>query len=131
MFDTKQYYLNNRKKILKRQKIYKKNNPEKMLEIQKRYRKNNSTEVKERNKQRYDKKRQYINNYKLSKGCSVCGYNKCAFALDFHHNEEKNFEIPRMANSHYSLKKVKEEIKRCIVLCSNCHRELHDREKKE
>ena len=34
-----------------------------------------------------------------------------------------------MVNSHYSLKRVKKEMDKCIVLCANCHRELHDREK--
>jgi len=122
------YYLKNKKEILKKQKLYKKNNPDKTLEIQRRYRENNYKEIRERNQQRYDKKRQYINDYKLTKGCSICGYNKCAFVLDFHHDKGKNYEIPRMANSHNSMERLKEEIKNCIVLCANCHRELHDKE---
>ena len=63
----------------------------------------------------------YVRDYKLSKGCEICGYNKCEDALEFHHNGDKEFNI----SDSKSLKRVKEEIKKCILLCSNCHRELH------
>ena len=72
----------------------------------------------------YKEKRQYINEYKLSKGCKVCGYNKCVSALDFHHdNGEKEFNISRCSN----LEKIKIEIMKCAVLCKNCHAELTEK----
>ena len=66
--------------------------------------------------------------YKVNKGCSVCGYNKCAVALDFHHegDEKKEKAISYLVNSSFNFNKVLEEIKKCIVLCANCHRELHN-----
>jgi len=74
------------------------------------------------------KNKKYIDKYKLSIGCSICGYNKCVSALDFHHNGDKEFTIGIFSRS---LKKIKEEIEKCDVLCANCHRELHEKLRKE
>ena len=71
------------------------------------------------------KKYKFIDDYKLSKGCSVCGYNKCAVALDFHHDGDKEFGIAKAIADNYSLEKIKIEMEKCDILCSNCHRELH------
>ena len=72
------------------------------------------------------KKRGYIQDYKLSHGCAVCGYNRCASALDFHHiGDDKEFTIGSMISRDYSLEKLKKEMDKCTVLCANCHRELH------
>ena len=64
-------------------------------------------------------------NYKGGK-CSICGYNKYLGALEFHHlnPEAKDFSISQKANTR-SWEKVKEEINKCILVCSNCHREIH------
>ena len=58
--------------------------------------------------------------------CSNCGYNKCAAALDFHHLDpnQKDFEISRVKNKTIT-NIVKQELDKCIVLCANCHREVH------
>jgi len=86
---------------------------------------------KERWKRHQKERREYINNYKLSKGCSLCGYNKCAKALVFHHVKgNKDFEIAQSFREHMSLEKIKTEIDKCIVLCCRCHTELHERERK-
>lgn len=53
--------------------------------------------------------------------CTQCGYNKCNSALDFHHVGEKRFRVS-MAPSR---KAAFEEIKKCILVCANCHREIH------
>lgn len=60
--------------------------------------------------------------------CKLCGYNKNITALDFHHlnPKEKNFKLDiRMLASTKMLTLLK-EAKKCIVVCSNCHRELHN-----
>ena len=63
-------------------------------------------------------------NYKGGK-CVSCGYNKCQGALEFHHIDpnEKDFTIAHVR--HTSFEKIKEELDKCILLCSNCHREIH------
>jgi hypothetical protein len=55
--------------------------------------------------------------------CCRCGYNKCMSALEFHHLDpaQKDFSLSSGLNSNF--KKVLEEIKKCILLCANCHRE--------
>ena len=57
--------------------------------------------------------------------CSRCGYDKCLKALEFHHIDpsKKDFTI---SNDHFRLKDAIEESKKCILLCSNCHKEFHD-----
>ena len=57
--------------------------------------------------------------------CKVCGYNKYYGALDFHHinPNEKGFTLSKKAT--YNFERVKIELDKCIMLCSNCHRELH------
>lgn len=56
--------------------------------------------------------------------CQKCGYDKCPAAFDFHHYDprEKDFVISsRMAWSEA----LEAELKKCILLCANCHREAH------
>ena len=56
--------------------------------------------------------------------CEICGYNKNIHALDFHHRnpEEKDFAI---GESDFSFEKLKPELDKCQLVCSNCHREIH------
>ena len=61
--------------------------------------------------------------------CQICGYNKCYQALEFHHinPKEKEFNIAQMLRQSSILNEniIKEELKKCILVCSNCHREIH------
>ena len=81
----------------------------------------------EQAKDRYVKTRRYVTNHKLSKGCAICGYNKYASALEFHHNGDKEFCIAERYT--LCLKRLKKEMEKCVVLCANCHRELHEKRK--
>lgn len=69
------------------------------------------------------KKRSLI--YKGSK-CIVCGYSRCSSSLHFHHLDErnKNFAISEKGHTR-SWSKVKPELDKCVLLCANCHGELH------
>jgi hypothetical protein len=62
--------------------------------------------------------------------CSICGYNKCFAALDFHHTNSctKEFEMSTFvinACNERNKQILLKEISKCIILCANCHRELH------
>jgi hypothetical protein len=59
-------------------------------------------------------------------GCQICGYNKCATALEWHHRnlDEKESDPSVLLNS--SLDSYYKEIEKCILVCSNCHREIHE-----
>jgi transposase len=67
-------------------------------------------------------------NYKGGK-CVKCGYNKYDGALDFHHIDpsKKDFSISRKKNC--SLETIKPELDKCILLCRNCHSEVHFEER--
>lgn len=59
--------------------------------------------------------------------CESCGYNKCNAALDFHHinPSEKDFTIAQCRTTSFN-ERVKKELDKCSLLCSNCHREIHN-----
>lgn len=63
--------------------------------------------------------------YIMGDKCCLCGYNKCITALEFHHKnpEEKDFSLA--SNANIGFEKACEEIKKCILVCANCHREIH------
>ena len=71
--------------------------------------------------------------YKESLSCVECGYSKkkrgkkfTTWALQFHqHDSTKEANVGQMLFDGYSLKNIFKEIKKCIVLCGNCHMELH------
>jgi len=71
------------------------------------------------------KRRLFIDSVKDK--CVVCGYDKCKAALDLHHviEEDKSFGIATMAMRFASIEEIKMELAKCVVLCSNCHREHH------
>ena len=59
--------------------------------------------------------------------CQICNYDKCKSALDLHHinPEEKEFSFGRIMSNPRAWHKITEELKKCILLCANCHREIH------
>jgi len=56
--------------------------------------------------------------------CSKCGYKKCLGVLVFHHPEGVKKE-PINSIMGRKWERIKDAIKDCVLLCSNCHRELH------
>ena len=58
--------------------------------------------------------------------CEICGYDKCIEALEFHHlcESDKNFGLSEKGYAR-SWKRVEKELKKCVLLCANCHREIH------
>lgn len=63
--------------------------------------------------------------------CEICGYHKCIDALEFHHlnKDEKSFGIG--SGDTRSLEKLKKEADKCILVCSNCHKEIHAKIREE
>jgi 5-methylcytosine-specific restriction endonuclease McrA len=58
--------------------------------------------------------------------CNRCGYNKCLDALEFHHidRSDKEFGIGTKGATR-AWEKLKIELDKCELLCSNCHKEEH------
>ena len=62
--------------------------------------------------------------YKGSK-CVKCGYDKCIRALEFHHIDPNQKDFHLSAYKVLSWDKIKIELDKCILVCSNCHKEIH------
>lgn len=64
----------------------------------------------------------------LGNCCSICSGQFHQAAYDFHHKDptEKETGIAKLLQS-YSLDhpKVQQELEKCVLVCSNCHRTLH------
>lgn len=60
--------------------------------------------------------------------CSACGYDKCTRALHFHHIRDKRMSLDSRHLSNGSWTRIKEEATKCVLLCANCHAELHHKE---
>ena len=60
--------------------------------------------------------------------CEKCGYSKSLNALEFHHidRNKKDLTISGSNLTKKNMEKIKIEIEKCILLCANCHRELHE-----
>lgn len=82
----------------------------------------NSTKYKAQVKARKVELRDFIRRYKSLTGCKNCG-DKRHYVLDFHHLHGKDFSVGEFRGK--SLKRIKAEIRKCEVLCANCHREVH------
>lgn len=89
---------------------------------------NDSSEVKKRRKSlnvinwKKEKKKQLVE-YKGG-NCEKCGYNRCLSALEFHHIDPKKKDFS-VSTHNYSFERMRKEADKCILLCSNCHREFH------
>lgn len=71
------------------------------------------------------KLKQLLVQYKGGK-CVLCGYNKYVGAFDLHHLDgtKKEFGMSVRGLTR-SWTKLKEEADKCILVCANCHREIH------
>lgn len=109
-----------REKGLKYCKKWREDNKEKLREEYK----SDKNGTKTRKKLRGRKKRLFYIEEKLQLKCCKCGENHVA-CLEFHHldTKEKEKSISKMVK--HSWEKIKKEMKKCIVLCSNCHRKEH------
>ena len=99
-------------------------------EYNKKYRKQYYEKNKERVIKRvYARKRQKMQDYrdyKASLECERCGYNEHPDALDFHHvvKHPDNERVNVLIRGGY-FNRANDEMNKCVVLCSNCHRRHH------
>jgi hypothetical protein len=111
------------------QKNYRKSHKEYNRKYQKEYRKTHNS--KKYMKNRYELMKKDMADLKIN-GCAICGYDKSTSALHFHHvdssNKKRGLEITKL----YGLDIISaiDELNKCILLCSNCHCEIHDLERK-
>ncbi len=81
-----------------------------------------------RDKRKRKELRDWFQRYKALQQCELCNENHPA-TLDFHHRNSatKLMEVGVMVSSvpKFSKEEIREEIRKCIVVCANCHRKLH------
>lgn len=60
--------------------------------------------------------------------CTSCGYSKNLAALTFHHinADKKTFKLDMRSLSNRRFEVIRAEVKKCILVCQNCHAELHN-----
>lgn len=75
--------------------------------------------------ERRRKLKQMVVEYKGG-ACAICGYKKYVGAFDLHHldSTKKDFGLSTRGLTR-SWKKIKEEADKCVLVCANCHREIH------
>jgi 5-methylcytosine-specific restriction endonuclease McrA len=63
---------------------------------------------------------------KLGGQCQICSYDKIIDALHFHHRNpvDKSFSLSQKGLTR-SWKRVEAELKKCVLICANCHAEVH------
>jgi hypothetical protein len=91
------------------------------------------------NKQIKDYRHEHVDIYKITLGCSICGYDKHPSCLCFDHlpNQEKSEHVKngyskrssaggmyRLYSKKHSIKDLVDEINKCRLLCHNCHMEI-------
>lgn len=57
--------------------------------------------------------------------CQICGYNRSVSALVFHHLDPSKKDFGLAGNTR-SWESILAEIEKCVLLCANCHSEVHD-----
>jgi biotin operon repressor len=59
--------------------------------------------------------------------CVCCGYHRCNDALEFHHldSDEKDFAMGSIIANPKRWSRIVEELRKCVLLCAICHREVH------
>ena len=78
-----------------------------------------------------NKRSLFTRRVKLRYGCSECGYKKCATSLHFDHIDPttKKNVVSKLVKQ--SMKQLKNEMRKCRILCANCHGEHTEQQRKE
>jgi len=73
----------------------------------------------------------YIQRVKRMSKCCKCGLDNKPYLLEFHHLEpsKKYKSVTNLQFNAYSMKVIKDEIRKCVMICRNCHAEFHHLER--
>lgn len=58
--------------------------------------------------------------------CGICSYDTSEKALEFHHLDANSKEFTISSSKIANWQTLVKEARKCVLLCSNCHREIHD-----
>ncbi|MFC5528487.1 hypothetical protein [Cohnella yongneupensis] len=109
---------------------WKEANKEKQIEYKRKHYEKNKREVMRKAKEYKNEIKRWLEEYKSKLKCELCSENHPA-ALDFHHRDPttKSFDIAQCLRLGKGRESILAEIEKCCVLCSNCHRKLHWKER--
>ncbi len=82
----------------------------------------NIDKVKQRNKTYREKVREYVRKQKESKPCMDCGVNYPYYVMEYDHTENNKLRSVAYITSNGTLSQAIEEISKCDLICSNCHK---------
>ena len=94
--------------------------PEKQREAERKWYYKNRDVVQNRNRLEYRKRKAWFKKYKESNPCKDCGNYFPYYVMDFDHLRDKKFLVSRLRTCGWD--KLMEEVKKCDLVCSNCHR---------
>jgi len=80
--------------------------------------------VQENERKKYYNKQEFLNSYKAQHKCAKCNNDKY-YLIDFHHIDPSTKKYNISNNPNIKIETLQEELKKCICLCANCHREFH------
>lgn len=69
-------------------------------------------------------RKEFVRLVKQINPCPVCGETELC-CIDFHHRSDKEAHIGQAADQGWSESRLRKELRKCVTLCSNCHRKLH------
>ena len=126
--ESKVYYAANREKKMAYAKAYREANREETIAYAKAYQKANREELKAKR----DERNLMIFNYKGAE-CNHCGLSepKHLEIYDYHHvdPDTKLYSVSNILKG--PIERLKTEVDKCLLLCSNCHRKEHARLNRE
>ena len=80
------------------------------------------------NKRTYQVNRDKLDTLIKERGsrCERCGYDKSFAALQWHHMDRSQKDFGISSKRGAPLEKLREETQKCMLVCANCHAEIHE-----
>jgi len=129
----REYYQKNKGKKREQIKLSREENPEGVKASYKRYHQKHRERINNKKRVKAEENRRLWREFIIGAHldtCTICGYNKCLSAIDYHHvvGNKKYLisDIMSMAFTPKNIQIFEDEIVKCVPLCANCHREIHD-----
>jgi hypothetical protein len=98
------------------------------------YYKNKYKESNQERKKRFEKRnKEFIIRFRKRCKCIKCGLDNKWYLIEFHHLDPstKYKGVTNLQYNAYSIQRIKEEIRKCVPICRNCHAEFHHLERQK
>lgn len=117
---NRQWRKRNIEAVREGQRSYTRKNKEERKEYNKAWRSSNREYIRERAQERYRELRLWFSDLKKQMGCKECGITDVRL-LEFHHIDPDS-KLFTIGNGTRGKAILEEEIKKCELLCANCHK---------